>query len=143
MKLVKYREKWGDAQPTFFGAPRLEVVVVFFAVVVFALPASAFFGAGGFFVAAVLEVVAFLAGTGFAAALDLAAVVLVDVFAAFGFGAAAFGLAAGLFYDKKGQVNYYIRFSLLTSLAADVSAGLALGASLTRPEGPEMISVTT
>jgi hypothetical protein len=35
-----------------------------------------------------------------------------------------------------------ILYNLLTSLAADVSAALVLGASLTRPEGPEVVSVT-
>jgi len=103
----------------FFAAPRLLAVVVFFAAVVFALPASAFLGAGTFFAVDVLDVVVFLATTGFAAALDLVVVDFVAGVFAFGFAAAAFGLAAGLF-----------------SLAADVSGALALGASLTRPEGP-------
>jgi hypothetical protein len=79
----------------------LDVVVVFFAVVVFALPASAFFGAGAFLAVAVLDVVGFFAAAGFVAvALDLVVVVFVGaVFLALGFAVEALGLAAGLFCD--------------------------------------------
>jgi hypothetical protein len=98
--LINTKEVLCNAQLTFFAAPRLLAVVVFFAAVVFALPASTFLGAGTFFAVDVLDVVVFLATTGFAAALDLVVVDFVAGVFAFGFAAAAFGLAAGLFCIK-------------------------------------------
>lgn len=92
--------------PTFFAAPRLTVVVVFFAAGAFALPASAFLGTG-FFAAAVLEVVAFFAAGFVTAVLDLVPVAFAAaVFPVLGFEAEILGLAAGLFCETNRRVRH-------------------------------------
>jgi len=102
------------------------------------LPASAFFGAGVLLAVDVLVAVAFFVGADFVA-VDLDLVVLAFVAAVFvglGFAAIALGLAAGLFWERQPKSRIGNSYDLVTSLAAEVSAALVLGASLTRPEGP-------
>jgi len=106
----------------FFAGARLLAVVVFLvaAALALGLPATTFLGAG-FLAAAGLALAgaAFLGAAAlvvaFAAALGLA----VEALAALGLAAVALALEAGLF-----------------SLAAEDSAGLVFGASLTLPDGP-------
>lgn len=128
---------------TFLAAPRFEAVVVFFAGAALVVFAGAAFFAAGFLAAAALGAAVFLA----AVEVDAFAVLVAVLEAGFlvvpavleagleaGFlavvvlvAAAALGLEVVAFAFEAGLV-----FSF-----ASVATGLVLGASLTRPEGPD------
>jgi len=126
----------------FLAGARLDALVAFF-IGALGFPASVFFaGAGAFFVEVVgFAVDAFVVAEVFVlVGAFVAAPLVVDVLALLATVDFA-GLAAALVFGT-AFVSVFALVAGLFSLVAEASAGLVLGASLTRPEGPLGIANT-